>query len=93
MLAPAFHLKQETIPIIKTIASQKQGIEKLLTAIKERTNSQQTTGNQKRSWLLAEKAYHLIQQKRMAGISKEQLKKSIEASGGAFNLYRFVQSY
>lgn len=93
MLAPAFHLKQETIPIIKTIASQKQGIEKLLTAIKERTNSQQTTGNQKRSWLLAEKAYHLIQQKRMAGISKEQLKKSIEASGGAFNLYRFVQNY
>ncbi len=30
MLAPAFHTKQQAIPIIKTIASQKEGIEELL---------------------------------------------------------------
>lgn len=95
MLAPAFHLKQQAIPIIKTVASQKQGIEELLTAINEiiAANGQQTTVNDKRNWLLAEKAYHLIQQKRMAGINKEELKRSIEAAGSNFNLYNFIREY
>jgi len=91
MLAPAFHTKQVAIPIIKTTASKKEGIEELLAAIK--TNIQQTTANEKHSWLLAEKAFHLIQQKRMEGISKAELKTKIDAAGEAFNLYRFVQDY
>ncbi len=93
MLAPAFHLKQQTIPVIKTIASQKKGIDELLTAINETINDQRSTGNEKRSWLLAEKAFYLIQQKRMADINKEALKRSIEAAGDNFNLYNFIQEY
>ena len=100
MLAPAFHTKQQTIPIIKTIASQKEGIEELLNAIIENiNNSKQSAGscgqtvNSKRHWLLAEKAYHLIQQKRMADINKAELKKSIELLGDKFNLYSFVQTF
>jgi LAO/AO transport system kinase len=94
MLAPAFHFKQEAIPIIKTIASQKTGIDELLNAIiKSANNRQQETRNEKRSWLLAEKAYHLIQQKKMAGINKEELKKAIEKAGDTFNLYNFIQSF
>ena len=92
MLAPAFHTKQQAIPIIKTIASQKEGIEELLNAIIENTNnSQPQTSNAKRFWLLAEKAWHLIQQKRMTDINKEELKRKIEAEGNNFNLYSFVQ--
>lgn len=93
MLAPAFYIKQQTIPIIKTVASQKQGVEELLAAIIQQTNDPQTTGNDKRSWLLAEKAWHLIQQKRMTGINKESLKEKIEASGDNFNLYQFIQQF
>ncbi len=94
MLAPAFHLKQQTIPVIKTIASQKTGIEELLNAIVESANNgQQETGNGKHAWLLAEKAYHLIQQKKMEGINKGELKLAIEASGDNFNLYNFIQSF
>ena len=93
MLAPAFHTKQQAIPIIKTIASQKEGIEELSAAINECFNGQRATRNEKRSWLLAEKAYHLIQQKRMADINKAELKKSIENAGAAFNLYSFIKNY
>ena len=92
MLAPAFHTKQQAIPIIKTIASQKSGIEELNIAISECINGQRETRNEKRSWLLAEKAYHLIQQKRMADINKKELKRKIEAEGNNFNLYSFVQN-
>jgi LAO/AO transport system kinase len=94
MLAPAFHTKQQAIPIIKTIASQKEGIEELLNAIIENTNnSQPQTSNAKRFWLLAEKACHLIQKKRMADINKEELKRKIEAEGNNFNLYSFIQNF
>jgi len=93
MLAPAFHLKQQAIPVIKTVASQKQGIEELSTAINALINGQRLTNNDKRSWLLAEKAFHLIQQKKMAGVNKEELKKQIAAAGNTFNLYRFTQGY
>ena len=93
MLAPAFNTKQQTIPVIKTVASQKKGIEELLTAIEECINGEQGTRNDKRSWLLAEKAYHLIQQKRMANINKEALKLSIEAAGNNFNLYQFIGQF
>lgn len=89
MLAPAFHSKQETIPVIKTIASQKEGVEELLNAI----NNKQQTVNSKRSWLLAEKAFHLIQQKRMADINKEALKNKIDKAGNDFNLYQFIKNY
>jgi LAO/AO transport system kinase len=93
MLAPAFHLKQQPIPIIKTIASQKSGIEELFVAINNQISELQSTTNEKRSWLLAEKAFHLIQQKRMGSINKEELKKSIAAAGNNFNLYQFIQSF
>jgi LAO/AO transport system kinase len=91
MLAPAFHKKDIPIPIIKTIASQKQGIEALHKEIIAHINLHQI--NDKRGWLLAEKTYYLIQQRRMKDIDKAVLKKKIEAAGTNFNLYRFIQEY
>ncbi|MEO7766384.1 MAG: methylmalonyl Co-A mutase-associated GTPase MeaB [Ferruginibacter sp.] len=91
MLAPAFHKKEIPIPVIKTIASQKQGINELYEAIISHTNHHPL--NEKRSWLLAEKTYFLIQQNRMQDINKIDLKNKIEAAGDDFNLYRFVENY
>ena len=43
-------------------------------------------------WLLAERAFYLIEQKRMKGIDKAVLKKEIEElfKQGEFNLYKFI---
>lgn len=91
MLAPAFNSKQIPIPVIKTAAIQKKGINVLYEAIQAQLV--QHTINDKKLWLLTEKAYYLIQQKRMAEINKTALKNKIEREGDHFNLYRFIQQY
>ena len=91
MLAPAFYRTQNTIAILKTSALQKQGIKELCDAIN--THQMQNQTNEKKSWLLADKAYHLVQQYKMKEIKKEGLKKEIEQQTGPFNLYSFVEKY
>lgn len=88
--SPSFRRKHLPVPVIKTIASQKQGITELYETII--THASHRANSDKRNWLLAEKAFFLIQQKRMKGISRQQLKDKIEAVGLDFNLYRFIQS-
>lgn len=91
MLAPAFSRKQKEVPIVKTVAAQHQGIAALYEEIKKLAIA--PAGNKERHlWLLAEKAYQLIEQKKMKGISKENLKQQIEGATD-FNLYRFIQTF
>jgi LAO/AO transport system kinase len=54
---------------------------------------QQQNINDKKTWLLAEKAYYLIQQKKMKQVTKQQLKNDIAAEGENFNLYSFIKNY
>ena len=89
MLAPAFYTKQVPIPVIKTIALQKKGLKELFKAII--TNNSYLKTNDKKMWLLAEKAHHLIQQKRMSNLSKALLKTLIEQEGANFNMYKFIE--
>jgi len=93
MLAPAFARHVEEVPVIKTIASTHEGIGDLKTAIAKH----QAAGsvNKRKSWLLAEKAYYLIEQKRMRGIRKAELAKEISAlvEQNNFNLYHFVEAF
>lgn len=91
MLAPAFNNHQREVPVLKTIASQKQGIAELYTAIISLLSA--SHDDSKRAWLLTERAYHLVQQKRMKGIRKEVLQQSIleQLRNDRFNLYRFVE--
>ncbi len=91
MLAPAFHNHTIPVPVIKTIASQKEGIADLFKAIQVSLAGQKD--NDKRSWLLAEKAFQLIQQHRMKDIDKSVLKNNIQQAGDDFNLYRFINNY
>ena len=93
MLAPAFYKKNIPIPVIKTVAIKKEGIDGLFDAVNKSLNTLHE--NDKRFWLLAEKAYHLIQKKKMTNVSKAFLKKEIEEavnSNTPFNLYRFIHT-
>lgn len=93
MLAPAFVTHTQEIPVVKTIATEQNGAGELLQNIQ--TILQQQNVNERRSWLLAEKAYYLIQQQRMKDVVKKEMKLSIEEEikKGDFNLYRFVTKY
>ena len=90
MLAPAFRSHYHEVPVLKTVATQKEGIGDLLDTVLHQLKM--THLNDKRFWLLAEKAFYLIERKRMKGIDKAVLKKEIEKiyPKGNFNLYRFV---
>jgi LAO/AO transport system kinase len=93
MLAPSFSRRQEPIPILKTIASRREGIDQLTAAIEQEINSHQV--RDKKSWLLAERAYHLIERIRMKDVNKQRLKEAIDElqQKHAFNLYTFIQQF
>jgi LAO/AO transport system kinase len=92
MMAPAFQSKQHEIAIVKTEAHHKKGINELANAIDK--HLQQGHINDRKYWLLAEKAWHLIMQKRMKNISKDALRKALtEAGTESLNLYRFIEDY
>jgi LAO/AO transport system kinase len=91
MLAPTFSKHYNEVPVVKTIASQKEGIKELIEIILRQLQKAHLTD--KTFWLLAERAFYLIEQKRMKGIDKVVLKKEIEAaySKRGFNLYKFIK--
>lgn len=90
MLAPTFSTHYNEVPIVKTIATQKQGLKELLEIILHQL--QKSHNSDKKFWLLTEKTFQLIQKKRMKDIDKSILKKEIEANyqKGNFNLYKFI---
>ncbi|HUR66068.1 MAG TPA: methylmalonyl Co-A mutase-associated GTPase MeaB [Chitinophagaceae bacterium] len=90
MLAPAFSKHYHEVPVIKTVASRKEGVAALLDIIQHQL--QKSHVSDRTFWLLAEKAFYLVEQKRMKDIDKVILKKEIEAAyqKGNFNLYKFI---
>ncbi len=90
MLAPAFNRSVSEVAIVKTVASQKEGIPELFEKIMH--HQQLVQNSDRKFWLLAEKAFQLIQQHRMKDVSKAELKKEIERLGSS-NLYQFIEKY
>lgn len=90
MLAPAFHNHTNEVPVIKTIASQKKGIEELRKKISENNPIKNA---EKKSRLLTEKVYHLIKNKRMKDVDKNALMNKITEAGNDFNMYSFIENY
>ena len=80
------------VPVIKTTATTGEGIDQLAEAILKHGEVSRNT--EKKAWLLAEKAFRLISQKRMADVSKTKLKTEILSliEGDGFNLYSFVKN-
>jgi LAO/AO transport system kinase len=91
MMAPAFTNHYDEVKVMKTVAAQKQGIDELWQEINRYLKKHHSSD--KKYWLLAEKAYYLIQQHRMKDIDKALLKQHIENEGVNFNLYNFVKQY
>ncbi len=79
-------------PVIRAVAVSGEGTAELIQAIGE---IHQHKINSKRSFLLTEKAYRLIQNKRMKDVQKGNLQKMIEVESGkpGFNLYAFVREF
>lgn len=90
MLAPSFRKHYHEVPVLKTVASLKQNVDKLLEFILHEL--QKSHLSDKYFWLLAERAFYLIEQKRMKDVVKDELKKEIELiyHKGNFNLYSFI---
>jgi LAO/AO transport system kinase len=93
MMAPSFSNTSYQIPIIKTIAAQKTGIEELAEAIA--AHQLQLQDPTRKNWLLTQKALRLIQQKRMQDINAATLLAAITAKSQdpQFNIFEFVQAY
>lgn len=93
MLAPAFNTTNYEIPVLKTVASQQSGIVELVTAIE--THLQRQLQPQRRLWLLTQRAWQLIQAKRMKDLDKRELQEKIakQLENGVFNLYSFIQDF
>lgn len=84
------HQKSEIIPIVKTSAIRAEGITDLIEAIEAHPYST----NRRKPFLLAEKAWKLIQNERMKDIDKKKLQEDINSlsKNPEFNLYSFVES-
>ncbi|MEY3821811.1 MAG: methylmalonyl Co-A mutase-associated GTPase MeaB [Bacteroidota bacterium] len=93
MMAPSFSNTSYQIPIIKTIAAQKTGIQELAEAIA--AHQLQLQDPTRKNWLLTQKALRLIQQKRMQDINAATLLAAITAQSQdpQFNIFEFIQTY
>jgi LAO/AO transport system kinase len=80
----------KNIPVLKTVASQKEGIADLYRSILQ--HLQQSQNSEKKYQLLAQRVYHIIRDKRMKDIDMaalvQEIKKAYEEN--RFNLYKLV---
>ena len=93
MLHLSFSIKQKNAPVIKTVATEKKGIDQLIKSIL--LHEENKTSADKRFMLLAEKAYWLIQQKRMKNVNMQEIIESVAklSETKTFNLYKFVEEF
>ena len=92
MMAPAFNTDKK-IEVIKTVASQKEGIAELAEAITE--HQQHISVNNRKIWLLTERVYQLIARNRMKPYDKKAIYQALQAKANKeqFNLFTFVNEY
>jgi LAO/AO transport system kinase len=92
MMAPAFNTNKK-IEVIKTVASQKEGIVELANAIE--AQQQHISINNRKIWLLTERVYQLIARNRMKPYDKKAIYQALQAKASKeqFNLFTFVNEY
>jgi LAO/AO transport system kinase len=90
-LKKIIHQKEHTeTPVFKTIATTGAGINEVADFILSAKNIKSS----RKEFLLSEKAYKLIQQKRMADVDKKKLRQDLAEAveGEGFNLYNFIEN-
>ncbi|TKC13291.1 methylmalonyl Co-A mutase-associated GTPase MeaB [Pedobacter polaris] len=90
-LKKMIHQQTAEIPVFKTIADKKNGILELYNWIIKPIDKV----NDRRKFLLAEKALRIIQHYKMQDIDKKQLRLAIEEAAlkPDFNIYKFVEGW
>ncbi|MCC7233286.1 MAG: methylmalonyl Co-A mutase-associated GTPase MeaB [Bacteroidia bacterium] len=85
--------KEWTVPVIKTSATTGAGVDQVLRAISEHRRT--GTSEEKKVFLLTEKAYRRIRQIRMKNVHKKELHEALTRvfQTPGFNLYRFADQY
>ncbi|WP_293309325.1 methylmalonyl Co-A mutase-associated GTPase MeaB [Pedobacter sp. UBA5917] len=85
------HQGVKTIPILKTVADKNSGIDELCNWIAKSSR----TDNNRKTFLFAEKAWKLIQHKKMQDVDKKKLREKIQAAlkNDDFNIYRFADNF
>lgn len=82
------------IPVLKTIATKKEGIASLMQHIHQ--HHQLQSNRSKKAYLLTQKAWQLLVQARMKDVNKKELHQQIlqtlHSSSHSFNIYQFVQN-
>ena len=78
--------------VIKAVASKNEGIAELLDAI---LAHHPNTSSERKTLLMAERAYRLIQNQRMKDVNRKDLEARLvgEMKGPDFNLYKFVEEF
>ena len=89
ILPPKTNEKIDEIEIIKTVAIKNIGIQELYKAILK--NLETANNSDKKLHLLVEKAYLLLQQKRMKGVYKKELYNQIK-NQSITNIYKLISS-
>jgi len=79
---------EDNTPVFKSVASKGEGIGEIIDFIKASSNQK----NNRKALLLSEKAYRLIQYKRMANVDKRKLREDLTKAmvKPGFNLYSFL---
>jgi LAO/AO transport system kinase len=79
------------VPVVKTSATNGEGIDELMLQLEKHIVASRV--NDKKIFLLVEKAFRLLQRERMRGISREKLEIDIRINEKetGFNLYRLVR--
>jgi len=79
------------IPVVKLVATKQEGIDELFKIITQQL--QEPANNKRKNLLLAEKAWQLLQHKKMAAFNKQDLIKEIEqrVNDADFNIYSLVE--
>jgi len=92
MLSPVYNRSRTEIPVLKTIASQKEGLPELYKIIAGWESEPASSG---RIELLAQKVWSIIQSKKMKEVNKIELRKelSVAATKDGFNIYHFAEKY
>lgn len=92
MLGPVFNKTSKKIPVLKTIASSKEGIPELYKKINEWKFD---VDSEQRINVITEKVWSVIQNEKMKEIDKEEMQKEIlkKISDPDFNLYLFAKKY
>lgn len=85
------HQQHQQIPVFKTVADKNEGVAELCDWLLEPVHAD----NERRSFLLTEKAFKIIQHYRMSNLDRAALHEAIRLAmkGDDFNIYRFTDAW